>query len=117
MLTWLHNRNQTKIVMNLLNSTLELQNGGWIIDDKTNESLVYRKAFGDPTYRVRYQRSSSDFILQRSVEVTCVDKGTSFFLKEDKALPVIAEIIDHLKNAGISAELQLQINLDGIFRS
>jgi hypothetical protein len=103
--------------MNLLNSTLELQNGGWIIDDKTNESLVYRKAFGDPTYRVRYQRSGPDFTLQRSVEVTCVDKGTSFFLNEEKALPVIAEIIDQLKKAGISSELQPQINLNAISHS
>lgn len=103
--------------MNLLNSTLELQNGGWIIDDKTNESLVYRKEFGDTTYRVRYQRSGPDFILQRTVEVTCVEKGTSFFLREEKALSVIVEIMDILKKADVATELAPQLDLSPIPQS
>ena len=90
--------------MNLISSTLELQNGGWIIDDKTSQSLVYRGQFGGTTYRVRYQRRGEDYELHRMVEAGGIDKGTSILIKDEKAVPVISEIINQLKLQGISAE-------------
>ena len=87
--------------MNLLRGILQLSNWGWIVDDRIDKSLVYRRELGAAMIRVRYTLGDGGYILRRSIVI-----GADRLLTDEKAEPAISEISERLEAAGISAQVE-----------
>jgi hypothetical protein len=86
-------------------NTIELQNGGWIVDEDTKQSLVYRKEFGAPTFRVPYQLVDDVYVLQCTTEIASAN-GDPKLINGDDAEPIIHELTSQLKKLGISVRVE-----------
>lgn len=85
--------------------TLLLENGGWIIEDVSDQALAYRRQPGTAIFNVPYELTETECLLGRAITARGADAPPGLMLAKWETDDLLKEIIGHLRKAGIAARI------------